>query len=160
MLPRPMRPSIAPFASQVLGGILVLLALLAAACGGGGNDAPQGSLSVSLDEFSVEPEVEETTNGHLTLNVTNAGTTPHRLVIVKSDFPPSQLPVRDGAVELDKINLEGQLDALAAGATASLEVDLSPGKYVLLCTLVERPAAGSVVSHYEQGMYAGFFVEQ
>ena len=137
----------------------MLCALFAMACGGG-DDGPRGSLAVSLDEFSVEPEAEETTNGRLTLNVSNAGVVPHRLVVVKSDFPPSQLPVRDSAVELDKLNVVGQLDSLAAGGTASLDVNLSPGKYVLLCTLVERPAAGSVVSHYEQGMYAGFFIEQ
>jgi hypothetical protein len=58
------------------------------------------------------------------------------------------------------MRIAGKLDAVAPGSTATLELDLSPGKFVLLCNIVERVPGGPVVSHYENGMYASLLVMQ
>jgi hypothetical protein len=50
----------------------------------------------------------------------------------------------------------GRTPIAAAGGTAESTLELSPGKYVLLCNIVDQPAG---VSHFENGMYASFLVE-
>ncbi len=86
----------------------------------------------------------------------------HDFVIVKSDLPPGELPLTNGAVDISKLNLEGSAGPIAPGpAPADDEgytVNLSPGKYVLFCDIVIGEGANAV-SHYRNGMYTSFLVE-
>jgi hypothetical protein len=68
------------------------------------------------------------------------------------------LELVEGKVDESKVIIVGRLGAVAARSTAELSAGLSPGKYVLLCNIVERVPGAPVVSHYENGMYASLQV--
>lgn len=133
----------------------VLAASAAAACGGGGGVR---RASVTLREWSVQPSPAETRAGRVRFEVENAGTRPHEMLVVKSDLPPDLLPVSEGRVAESMVNVAGEAEAFGAGEKRVLELDLSPGKYLLLCNLVELPPGAPAVSHYQNGMVAAFLV--
>jgi uncharacterized cupredoxin-like copper-binding protein len=147
----------------VLASLVMAVAVGIVACGGGGpsnkSNAPVTStVTVSLKEWSVEASAQQVKPGTVTFVVSNAGTMPHDFVVIKSDLPPEQLPVdADGRVIESKVNTLGRIDAFAAGSTQSLSLDLTPGKYLLICNVVD--ASGSKpVSHYRNGMVASLLV--
>jgi uncharacterized cupredoxin-like copper-binding protein len=134
----------------------VLVAAMVVACGGGGK--AQG-VSVALKEWSVTPAVEQVTDGKVKFTVTNDGSIPHEFVVIKSDLPPNGLPVKDGKVVEDEVNLVDEIEAFAAKSTESITLDLSPGKYLLICNITEQVPGQPVTSHYQNGMAALFLVE-
>ncbi len=62
---------------------------------------------------------------------------------------PDALPVENGLIPEDQVDLVDEVDDIPPGTDASLDVNLDAGSYVLVCNL---PA------HYEPGMYAAFTV--
>ena len=141
---------------RVVVAIGVLTALLVAACGGGGKAT---DVSVTLKEWSIAASPEEVTEGKVKFKVTNDGTVPHEFVVVKSDLPPAGLPVQNGKVVEDQVNIVDEIEPFAAKTTESIELDLSPGKYLLICNITEQPPGQRPVSHYQNGMVAFFQVE-
>jgi hypothetical protein len=135
----------------------VCLAALVIACGGGA----RREVRVTLDEWTVEASEEQVERGKLRLEVTNDGALMHQLMIVKSDAPPHDLPLAAGNVDESKVNVAFNASPLAAGAAQSLDLDLSPGKYVLICRRTgEATPTGPTPSHYTLGMAVGFIVGQ
>jgi uncharacterized cupredoxin-like copper-binding protein len=134
----------------------LVTAVLVAACGGG--DEAQ-DVSVSLKEWSVTPSLAQVTDGKVKFTVTNDGTIPHEFVVIKSDLPPNGLPVSDGKVIEDEVNLVDEIEAFAAKSTESITLDLSPGKYLLICNVTEQVPGQPVTSHYQNGMTVLFLVE-
>jgi uncharacterized cupredoxin-like copper-binding protein len=85
--------------------------------------------------------------GVVVFKVKNAGALTHDFVVLKTNLPPSKLPVKGNkAVEIGRV---GKLAAFKPGATKTLTVTLKPGKYVLIC---------NVAGHYKFGMHTGFKV--
>lgn len=140
----------------VLAVATLVTAVLVAACGGG--DEAQ-DVSVSLKEWSVTPSLAQVTDGKVKFTVTNDGTIPHEFVVIKSDLPPNGLPVSDGKVIEDEVNLVDEIEAFAAKSTESITLDLSPGKYLLICNVTEQVPGQPVTSHYQNGMTVLFLVE-
>jgi uncharacterized cupredoxin-like copper-binding protein len=136
--------------------LVLTTALLVAACGG--DDGPT-NVDVSLAEWSVTPSTETTTEGAIRFTLLNTGTAPHQFVVVKSDLPPEQLPVADGKVVESQVNIVDKVEAFAPASSQTLTLDLTPGKYLLICNLTERPPGGRPISHYQEGMVAFFLVE-
>jgi uncharacterized cupredoxin-like copper-binding protein len=137
-------------------GLSALLALLATACGGGEKTT---NVQVSLDEWSVMLDVEEVSDGRMRFEVSNEGSVPHEFVVVKSDLPPEGLPVQNGKVVEEQVNIVDEIEPFAAGSTESITLDLSPGKYLLICNIVEQVPGQPVTSHYQNGMVAFLLVE-
>jgi uncharacterized cupredoxin-like copper-binding protein len=81
--------------------------------------------------------------GARTFDVRNEGAMPHELVILRTDVKAADLPV-EGAVATETGRVAGTAD-IPSGGTATLEADLAPGHYVVLC---------NVPGHYQGGMYA------
>jgi uncharacterized cupredoxin-like copper-binding protein len=138
--------------------LVVALALVAlvAACGGGKSTA---KVAVGLKEWEVEAQPAEVKPGKVEFTITNNGTRVHQFVVVKSDLPPGQLPTTpDNIADLSKVNVSGSVEAVQPGETATLELDLSPGKYVFICNLLDKPSSGPPDPHYLNGMSAAFFV--
>ena len=98
--------------------------------------------SVTLREFEVEV-AERLRPGTLTLQVANEGEFAHTLVV----------STVEGTVV-------GSTAVLPPGATASLRLDLEPGKYQLTCRIVVEIPDGSIVDHYAEGMAATVTVPQ
>jgi hypothetical protein len=136
---------------------LFSLSLLIAACGGGGGQREPVDVAVTLDEWSVRPVPEEVRPGAVNFQVTNAGVRPHEFIVVKSDLPPGQLPLANEVVDISKVNVAGRLDPMSPSAVQTLSLTATPGKYVLICNLVET-SPGAADPHYLNGMAAGFIV--
>jgi uncharacterized cupredoxin-like copper-binding protein len=137
---------------------------LALACSGGGDTAKEsgatkpaetkataaasggtaGTLNVDLADFTVKAASATTKAGKVTVNVKNAGTTPHEVVFLKTDADPGSLTKDATArVEEAKYAPAGKSKELNGGASEKLEVSLTAGKYVLICNLS---------GHYDLGM--------
>lgn len=137
--------------------LLMPLLLLASACGGGKAKSPE-LVQVSLTEWDVSVEPAEVHPGALSFSVKNNGTRTHQLLIIKSDLPVRQLPMLDVSVDESKVNIAGAVQRLQPGESATIEGELFPGKYVLICNLVDRLPSGQADPHYLNGMATPFLV--
>ena len=123
--------------------------------GNGGNAAaaaPAGPTSVDVTEtnFKISLSTDTVPAGKVTFHVTNkADSIPHQFVVIKSDQPADQLPTSNGKVDTTNLNVIGSTDNIQTGKNQDLTVELSAGKYVVICNLP---------SHYQNGMYATFTV--
>lgn len=115
------------------------------------------SVDVGLQEWAVVPASTSVAAGTVTFNAKNTGPTEvHEMVVVKTDLAPGALPVNaDGSINEDGAGITaiGEVEDVAVGSSAALTVDLEPGKYVLLCNIVD----GSDV-HFQKGMRTAFEV--
>jgi hypothetical protein len=132
----------------------VISVLLLAGCGGDGVK----EVKASLKEWSITPEVSQIESGKVRFVVANDGSEPHELVIIRSDLSPDALPVVDGKVDEERVDIINEIEPFAAGTTERKTVDLKAGKYVLICNIVERVPGEPVESHYEKGMRTAFLV--
>lgn len=120
-----------------IAGAGMIGALLATACGGSEETV---QVEVTLAEFSIRPAVGEIEAGEVTFVVTNDGKEPHEFVIIKSDLPAGELPVVEGEVPGDRVNLIDAIEPFAADSTERLTLNLSAGKYIFVCNIVEYPS--------------------
>jgi uncharacterized cupredoxin-like copper-binding protein len=145
--------------------VLPAVVLVAAACtsaspspGGGGGDGT--TVNVTLQEWSVLPEVSSAAAGEITFHVTNDGPEDiHEFVIVKTDLAAGDLPTDDtGSVDEEGEGMEvvDEIEDLEVGASEDLTVTLEAGSYVLLCNIYSEDEEES---HYAMGMYTGFTAE-
>lgn len=126
-----------------------------------------GMVKVKLGEWFIKPMQDSVPAGKVNFKVKNVGSVEHEFVIVRTDKAAGKLPVSDSVVDLEASGeVAGGAHApekagggakehdseshLMPGMTASYNVDLKPGNYVLLC---------NIVGHYEAGQSAEFKVE-
>jgi uncharacterized cupredoxin-like copper-binding protein len=132
---------------------IVLIGFLTA-CGG---DKPE-EVKASLKEWSITPDVAQVKAGEVRFIATNDGTEPHELVIIRTDLAANALPVVEGKVDEERVDIVDEIEPFAAGTTERKTVKLEAGKYLLICNIVERPPGEAVESHYEKGMRTAFLV--
>ncbi|MEZ4554019.1 MAG: hypothetical protein R3B59_08930 [Dehalococcoidia bacterium] len=114
---------------------------------------------VVLREWAVEPKVATVKAGQVYFLADNQGPEDaHELVIVRTDLAPDKLPVEEGRVPEDEVDLVDEIEPFSAKSQASKTVTLTPGNYVLLCNIAEVED-GELESHYELGMRVAFRVE-
>jgi len=148
-------------------GALIAVAALVAACGGSSGDASPSAaastVNVVLQEFAVTPDVASVPAGSVTFNVNNTGPEDiHEFVVIKSDLGAANLPVdSDGVVteEGEGMTVIGEIEDIEVGATQSTTLDLTPGKYALICNILQTEADGSLEAHYQVGMRTDFEVK-
>ncbi|MDQ2914859.1 MAG: cupredoxin domain-containing protein [Chloroflexota bacterium] len=130
---------------------LTALALLVAACTTSAADAPAGSQVVAeLSDYKIAVNVPSVKAGKIKIGVRNLAAMEHSFQVLKTDLAPDKLPV-DGATSKAKEDGKvGEIASIPAGKSASVTVDLAPGKYVLIC---------NVAGHYQLGMRTGFTVD-
>jgi uncharacterized cupredoxin-like copper-binding protein len=71
--------------------------------------------------------------------------------VLKTNLAPKTLPVKGGAVSEDAkgiVNV-GEVEGLGSGNTKSTSINLTPGRYLLVCNLP---------GHYSAGMVTAFTV--
>jgi uncharacterized cupredoxin-like copper-binding protein len=126
--------------------IALVALLLAAACSS--NDA---SIATVLDEYEIDLERTSAPAGEVSFSVRNAGEIAHQLIVLRTERPADDLPVKDGVVATDAKRVEtvGEIELLSAGGTQDLTLDLDSGRYVLIC---------NIAGHYPSGMRARFSV--
>lgn len=120
------------------------------------------TVDVALQEFSINPSVLTVGAGPVTFTVTNSGPQyKHEFVVLKTDLAASALPKQaDGTVdeEGEGVTSPGEIGDLAIGAHESTTIDLTPGKYIFICNLVDQDSTGNVL-HFTNGMFRAFTVE-
>ncbi len=126
------------------------------------SSASANTVDVGLREWSITPSVLTAKAGSVTFNVRNTGPKQkHEFVILKTDLAPADLPKKDdGTVdeEGEGITSPGEISDMEVGDQKSITVDLTAGKYLLVCNLVDQGDAGTEV-HFSEGMFTQFTVQ-
>lgn len=139
-------------------GVLVL-AGCASATSSSASSAAGGTVKVTLTEWAVVTDSASVPAGDVSFEVTNASTQfTHEFVVIKTDLAPADLPAVDGKVDEAGAGIEfiGEVEGMATGATESVSFNLTAGKYVLICNVVET--TGGLEAHYMEGMRTAFTV--
>ncbi len=117
-----------------------------AAAAESGTAVADSSVHVGLIEFTVAPDVTSVDAGTIEFKATNNSTTMvHELAVLRVKD--------DGGFE----NL-GEIEGIEHGASGTVTIILTAGKYQLACLIVPGEA-GSTVDHYQQGMHTDFTVK-
>jgi uncharacterized cupredoxin-like copper-binding protein len=148
-----------------IGAVGVVMGL-APACGGDGDGesspgpAGDGTVAVTLQEFSVATVPSSAPAGSVTFNVSNTGPDDtHEFVVISTDLAPTELPTAsDGSVLEDGEGMQviDEIEDLEVGNSETLAVNLEAGPYVLICNVYDKKEKES---HYQEGMRTGFTVE-
>lgn len=123
--------------------------------------ADTNHVNVVLSEWAMTPDKTTVSAGPVTFKAINSGPSDiHEIAVVKTDLAPAGLPVdTNGNVDENakSIKIIGEIEDIAVGASAQATFDLEPGNYVLICNIWD---AGEQESHYAEGMYIAFTVQQ
>ena len=130
---------------------VMALALLLAACSNPADSAPAGSQVVAeLSDYKITVNVPSVKAGKIKIGVRNLAAMEHSFQVLKTDLAPDNLPVDGASAKAKEDGKVGDIPSIPAGKSASVTVDLVPGKYVFIC---------NVAGHYQLGMHTGFTVE-
>lgn len=125
--------------------------------------AAGGTVAVVLQEFAILPAVPSIGAGKVTFNATNTGPDDaHELVVFKTDLGIRALPASAlGKVDEAGAGLTfiGEIEEFEPGKTGTGTFDLVPGRYVLVCNIVQDEPDGTKESHYLKGMEVEFTVK-
>jgi|SRR5262245_35328541 len=108
-----------------------------------------GGVSATVKDFSIDLASSSAPAGSVSFDISNEGPSTHEFVVIKTDDAPDALPVKDGTVEEDKVDVVDEAEDIAPSTTANLTTDLEAGSYVIIC---------NVTGHYEAGMHTAFTV--
>lgn len=129
------------------------MALMAISCATAASPtAPAGPTTVNADlkEFSITLDKTTVPAGTVKFIVKNSGTIDHEFVVLDTDTPAADLTVEGSTVPEDALTVVNELEDIAVGATPTLEVDLDPGHYAIIC---------NVEAHYQGGMHVDLTVQ-
>jgi uncharacterized cupredoxin-like copper-binding protein len=130
---------------------LMALGLLVVSCSQPVADAPAGSQVVAeLADYKITVNVPSVKAGTIKIGVRNLGNMEHSFEVLKTDLPQDKLPVDNASAKANEDGKVGEIKSIAAGKSASVTIELTPGKYVFIC---------NVAGHYQLGMHTGFTVE-
>jgi hypothetical protein len=91
-------------------------------------------VNVSMEEWAIVVSPEAVKAGRVRLSAVNKGSRSHDLVVLRSNLSLDLLPVQDGRIVLDQLNVTADSDPFAAREKLEVSLDFSPGKYLLICT--------------------------
>ena len=116
-------------------------------------------IDVVLSEWAVAPTQASVAAGTIYFLVENEGPEDaHEFVIARTSRSLDELPIVDGKVDESLVTVVNEIEPFNVGTTASIELDLEAGDYVLLCNIAEEEE-GELESHVEEGMKTAFTVE-
>jgi uncharacterized cupredoxin-like copper-binding protein len=130
---------------------LVALALLVVACAGPAEGAPAGSqVVVEMTDYKLTVNVPSVKAGKIQIGVRNLANMQHSFEVLKTDLPQDKIPTDLASAKAKEDGKVGEIPSIAAGKSASVTLDLTPGKYVFIC---------NVAGHYQLGMHIAFTVD-
>lgn len=106
----------------------------------------QPGLELELTDHSITADRSSVPAGHLVFAIHNAGSIVHELVVVRTDLAGNELAYDGAALQATVTDRVAEREAIVAGATKRLSVDLTPGRYVLICNIPGHYAAGMRVA--------------
>lgn len=143
-------------ASAVRGQLFVPLLVVIAVSGGCVGPGPRsgGSVDVTLRDFRIGSSMTSVAGSDVLFRVHNAAPVTHEFVIVPTDLPADALPLAaDGlSVDEDAFHPAGEISEVPAGTTATLELRLPAGRYVVFCNLEGHYLGGM---HHELQVVSG-----
>ena len=135
---------------KVLIAMATALVLLAGCAAQGAQPGTGGQVSVTLTDTGVTLAQTSVSSGPVTFKVKNAGSIVHELVVVRTDIAQDKIqPNTDEPSKMSEEGTQGESGDLEAGLTKDFTLNLSAGKYVLMCN---QPG------HYMAGMHIAFVV--
>ena len=115
---------------------------------------PEGTIEVNLVDIDAQTMAmtlssDSAPAGTVTFVVHNTGDTEHEFVVIATDLAVADLPFDEAADEVIEgdLTVVDEIEDIKPGATETLEVDLDPGHYALIC---------NITKHYRLGMRADF----
>ncbi len=137
-------------------------------------EAEERHVGVALGEWSLTVTPNTVPSGVIEFTASNGGPAdPHEMVIFKTDLSIQQLLAiaeanQDERGFLPEEGVEGvefiaEIEEFDVGQAASGEYLLLPGRYVLLCNIVDADEIGDdghPEAHFLEGMWAEFFVTE
>ncbi|MBW4568728.1 MAG: cupredoxin domain-containing protein [Tolypothrix carrinoi HA7290-LM1] len=102
-------------------------------------------IQVTATEMKFQLSQSTVPAGTVEFETTNKGKIPHEMVVIKTDLPLEKLPLEGDKLDEDKAGKEiGEIeeDDLKSGVTKTLKVNLTPGKYLIVCNLPGHFKAG------------------
>jgi len=110
------------------------------------------TLDVVMKDFAIEPSIATASPGMIMFNIENQGMLAHDFYVIRTGLAPDALPVDSAAfqVKVSELDVVKYQPAFAAGANVQVTVDLSAGRYVLIC---------NIASHYQAGSRVAFTVQ-
>lgn len=109
--------------------------------------ATAATVKITEKEFKMTPSATSVAAGKVTFKIKNAGALDHTFDIVKTSLPVAKLPVKHDRVTLKLLATSGPFKP---GKSGTLNITLTPGKYVLFC---------NVAGHYKAGQRLAFTVK-
>ena len=95
------------------------------------------TVAVRLDHYAIEADTFSTTAGPVTVAVENLDGVPHDATLLRTALAAEELPTT--GIRVDEANaalqILGRTPRLAAGESGTFTVSLTPGTYVLVCTV-------------------------
>jgi len=120
------------------------------------------TVDVALQEWSINPSVLTIGAGATTFTVKNTGPQfKHEFVVLKTDLAPAALPKQaDGTVDEEGagVTSPGEIADIPIGEQQTTTIDLTPGKYLFICNLVDQDTNGTEL-HFTNGMFRAFTVQ-
>ncbi len=158
---------------NVLPMVILSGAILLSACSSGDNSTVPASttatgtsghtVNVTLQEWSINLDVDKAEVGQITFNVENKGPKEeHEFVILKTNLAPDKLPtLADGSADEKGSGVTDvdEVEGIGAGANSAGNFQLARGSYVFICNIVEQDEELGQVAHYVQGMRVAFTVQ-
>ena len=109
------------------------------------------SIAVQLIEGKVTPTPATAAAGAVTFSIKNIGMAVHDFLVIDTDLKADALPMSGQVVDKSRLTVVGAVKNIALRATPTLQVDLAPGHYALICNIED---------HYAAGMHADFDVTE
>ncbi len=108
--------------------------------------------NISMTTYSITMDKDSLPAGQAIFHVTNDATDQkHSMHIVKTDLAEDKLPLdANNNVDLSKLTVISEVQAIQPGESQDINLNLTPGNYVLICNLP---------GHYNQGMHVAFTVK-
>lgn len=111
-------------------------------------------INVTAKEMVLQLSSATAPAGWVEFVVKNEGQKPHEFVVLKNEYTAKKLPLKGGNLAEDVKGLKnvGEINEskLTSGATQTLQLNLTPGRYLLVCNLP---------GHFQAGMKTEFTVK-
>ncbi len=127
---------------RLLVGLCLLV--LVASCSAAPETLPADvTVVVEMREYLITHNTRTVKAGVVKFGIRNLGTMVHDFDLIKTDLAPDKLPIDTASAKANTDGLVKQMINIAQGRATTVDADLAPGHYVIIC---------NVASHYQLGM--------
>ena len=124
--------------------VLAAILVLTAACAAPASDTGEiPGLYLDLSDFKIITDHPTVAAGHLVFGIRNHAAMAHEVKVIKTEIDADKLPIDGASAKASEAGKVGEILNIGAGASSKLALDLTPGKYVLIC---------NIAGHYQLGM--------